>query len=85
MVPLKINKIAGLFQKLKNLLPTLVLITIYKAFVRLYLDYGDIHSDHAYNMSFHQKLESIQYNACLTISGAIRATLKEKPFQKVGL
>ena len=85
MVPLKINKIVGLLQKLQNLLPTLVLITIYKAFVRPYLDYGDIHSDYAYNISFHQKLESIQYNDCLTISGAIRATLKENPFQKVGL
>ena len=29
-------------------------------------------------MSFHQKLESIQYNACLGITGAIRGTSKEK-------
>ena len=26
--------------------------------------YGDILYDQAYNMSLHQKLESIQYNAC---------------------
>ena len=29
-------------------------------------------------MSFHYKLESIQYNACLAITGAIRGTSKEK-------
>ena len=29
-------------------------------------------------MSFHQKLESIQYNACLGITGATRGTSKEK-------
>ena len=29
-------------------------------------------------MSFQQKLESIQYNACLAITGAIRGTSQEK-------
>ena len=36
-------------------------------------------------MSFHQKLESIQYNACLAITGAIRGTSKEKLYQEIGL
>ena len=36
-------------------------------------------------MSFHQKLESIQYNACLVITGAIRGTSKEKLYQETGL
>ena len=36
-------------------------------------------------MSFHQKLESIQYNACLAITGTIRGTLKEKLYQEIGL
>ena len=49
----------------------MVLITMYKAFVRLHLDYGDIIYDEAYNKIFHQKFESIQYNACLALSGAI--------------
>ena len=36
-------------------------------------------------MSFHHKLESIQYNACLAITGAIRGTSKEKLYQELGL
>ena len=78
MVSLKICKTLKLLQKLQNLLPRSALITIYKAFVRPYLDYGDILNDQAYNMSFHRKLESIRYNACLAITGAIRGTSKEK-------
>ena len=42
MVSLKISKILGLVRKLNNLLPWSALISIYKAFVRPYLDYGDI-------------------------------------------
>ena len=34
---------------------------MYKDFVRAHLDYGDIIYDEAYNETFHQKLESIQY------------------------
>ena len=41
--------------------------TVYKAFVRPHLDYSDICYDKAYNETFHQKLESIQYNACLAL------------------
>ena len=36
-------------------------------------------------MSFHHKLESIQYNACLDITGAIRGNSKEKLYQGLGL
>ena len=36
-------------------------------------------------MSFQQKLESIQYRACLTITGAIRGTYREKIYQELGL
>ena len=85
MVSLKIRKTLGLLRKLHNLLPSSALITIYKAFVRRCLDYGDILYDQAYNMSFHHKLESIQYNACLAITGAIRGTTKETLYQELGL
>ena len=46
---------------------------------------GDILYDQAYKMSFHQKLESILYNACLAITGAIQCTSKEKFYQGLGL
>ena len=81
MVSLKISKSLGLLRKIHNLLPRSALITIYKAFVRPHLDYDYILYDQAYNMSFHHKLESIQYNACLAITGAIRGTSKEKLYQ----
>ena len=82
MVSLKINKTFGLLRKLKSLLPRSALIAIYKAFVIPHLDYGAILYDKAYNVPFHQKLESIQYNACLAITGAIRGTSNEKNFTK---
>ena len=36
-------------------------------------------------MPLHHKLESIQYNACLAITGTIRGTSKEKLYQELGL
>ena len=41
--------------------------------------------DQVYNLSFHQKLESIQYNASLTLTGAIRSSSREKLYQELGL
>ena len=35
---------------------------------------ADVIYDQAYN-SFHEKLQSLQYNACLAITGAIRGIL----------
>ena len=34
---------------------------------------------------WNQKIESIQYNACLAITGAIRDSSREKIYQKLGL
>ena len=81
----KTNKTIGLLRKLQNTLPRQALITIYKAFVRPHLDYGDILYDQDYNASFHQKLEKIQYNCCIAITGAIRGASKEKIYQELGL
>ena len=57
----KISKTIGLLRKLQNILPRPALLTIYKCFKRPHLDYGDIIYDQAYDVSFHQKLELIQY------------------------
>ena len=80
----KVNKTIGLIRKLRNVLPRLALMTIYKAFVRPHLDYGDVIYDEAYNETFHQKLESVQYNVCLALSGAIRGSSREKLYQELG-
>ena len=81
----KVNKTIGLSRKLHNSLPRLPLLTIYKSFIRPHLDYGNIIYDQAYNVSFHQKLESIQYNSALAITGAIRGTSTEKRYNELGL
>ena len=53
--------------------------------VKPHLDYADVIYDRAFNESFHQRLESIQYNAAITITGTIRGTSSEKLFQELGL
>ena len=85
MVATKRNKTIGLLHKLQNVLPRTALITICKVFVRSYLDCGDIMYDQAFNLSFQQKLESVQYRACLATTGAIRGTSREKIYQEVEL
>ena len=81
----KVNKTIGLLRKLHNTLPRLPLLTIYKSFIRPHLDYGDIIYDQAYTALFHQKIESVQYNSALAITGAIRGTSKEKNYHELGL
>ena len=79
----KVSRTIALLRKLQHVLPRQALITIYKSFI--YLDYGDILYDKAFNESFYQKIESFQYNACLTITGAIRGNSREKIYQELGL
>ena len=81
----KVNKTIGLLRKLHNTLPRLPLITINKSFIRPHLDYGDVIYDQAYNFSFHQKLESVQYKSALAITRAIRGTSTEKLYNELGL
>ena len=58
--------------KLQDLFLRTTLITIlYKSFVRTHLDYGDVIYDQAFYCSRHKKLESVQYNPCLTLNGEI--------------
>ena len=75
----------GLIRKLQNNLLRPALITIYKAFVKPHVAYGDLIYDEAYSDTFHQKLESIQFNACLALSGTIRGSSREKLHQELGL
>ena len=41
--------------------------------------------DEAYDETFHWKLESIQYKACLALSRAIRGSSREKLYHELGL
>ena len=60
-------------------------MTMYKAFLRPHLDFGDLIYDKAYNETFHQKFESIQYIACLGQSKAIGGSSSEKLYHELGL
>ena len=80
-----ISKTMGLIRKSQPIFQRFSLLTIYKTFVRPHLDYGDMIYDQTYNASFHRKLESVQYSACLAITGTIRGTSYEKLNQELGL
>ena len=50
-----------------------------------HLDYGDIIYDQPNNESFSYKLQTLQYNASLAITGSIQVTSKVKLYKKLGL
>ena len=60
------------------------LITIYKSHIRPNLDYGDIIYDQTHIDHFINKVESVLYNAALSITGAIKGTSKEHIYHELG-
>ena len=81
----KINKGITVIKKLRYSLPRKSLVTIYKAFLRPLIDYGDIIYDQPQNKSFSEKLEGVQYEAALAITGAIQGTSRDRIYQELGL
>ena len=79
----KVNKTKGLLRNLQDTLPRTSSIAIFKSFIMVHLDYGDIIYDRAYNTSFHQNIDSIQHNVALAITGTIRGTSREKLYQEL--
>ena len=75
----------GLLRRFRSILPGSSLLTIYKTFIRSQLDFAGVIYVQTYNSSFHEKLGSLQYNACLVITGAIRGKSSEKLYQELGL
>ena len=80
-----LNSDLGLLQKLQTILPRNNLLTIYKSFIRPLLDYADVIYDQPSNTSFSKKIKSVQYNAALAITGAIKGSSCEKLYQELGL
>ena len=74
----KVKKITEAIRKLQAFLPHQSLVTVYWAFIRPNIDYRNIIYDPSYNACFHQKIGSIQYNAALAITVAIRGAAREK-------
>ena len=75
---MKANKGIGIIKRLSNALPRKSLLTIYKSFIRLYLDYCDIIYDQPNNEGFCTKIEHIQYIAALAITGEVKGTSETK-------
>ena len=81
----KYNKLMGLMKRLSVHLPRSALLTIYKSFIRPHLDYGDILYNKPNNENFQNKIEQVQYRACLAITNAIRGTSRERLYNELGL
>ena len=79
------NKCVGLQRKLQTILPRSSLLTIYKSFISRLLDYTDVICDQTSSASFSRKIGSLQYNAALAITGAIKGFSREKLYQELGL
>ena len=78
----KCYKIIGLIKRLPIHLPRETLLRIYKSFVRPNLNYGDIF-DKRNNESFKGRIGSIQYKACISITGAIQGTSRERLYREL--
>ena len=70
----KTMKRIGIIRKLSKEILQNSVITIYKSFVRPHLGYGDIIYDQQNKKNLNHKIERIQYNATLAITGAIKGT-----------
>ena len=81
----KTNEKVGLLRKLQLVLARSSLLIIYKLLVRPHLDYGNIIYNQGYKTAFHQKMEAVQYNAALAITGAIKTSSKEKLYLELSL
>ena len=79
-----VNKGIEMLKELSNYLPRHSIVTLYKAFILPHLAYTDIIYDKPNNLNIFNKTESLQYNAALAITGAIRGSSKEKLYQELG-
>ena len=81
----KCYKMIGIIKRLSANFPRHALLRIYKSFIRPHLDYGDSIYDKPHNESFKNKIENIQYKACIAITAAIQGTSREHVYHELGL
>ena len=81
----KLPNLIGLMKKLSLNLSRNSLLTIYKLFATLHLDYADIIYDNSLNESFKGKIEMVQYNAVLIITGVFKRNTQDQIYQGPGL
>ena len=81
----KRNKMIGLIRRLSVNLSRNALLTLYKSFIRPHLDFVDILHDKPSNDNSQNKMEKVQYRACLAIAGGIQGTSRERLYDELGL
>ena len=85
----KISKTIRELESLKGFhirfLPIKSFITVYKFFIRLYLDYFDVIYNQQSNKSFCIKIRGMQSSNSLAITGTIRETSQIKLYTNLGL
>ena len=69
-----VNKGIEMLKKLSNYVPLHSIVTLYKAFILPHLAYTDIIYDKPNNLNIFNKIESLQCNAALAITGPIRGS-----------
>ena len=79
------HKGIGIIKTPSNSFPRNSLLIIYKSFIRLYLDYCDIIYDQPNNQSFCTKIELMQYNSVLAITGAMKRASVTQLYNEMGL
>ena len=79
------NNLIGRIKHLSFNLPCKSLLTIYKSCVRPHPDYGEIIYDNPENETLINKLEKVQYQACLVITGAFQGTSFQRLYRELGL
>ena len=81
----KAMKEIGVIKRLSKMLPRHSFLTIHKSFVWPHLEYGNILFDQPNNESLCQKIETIQCNVGLVITGAIKGRSQIKLYNELGL
>ena len=80
-----VNEKISFLHKIQPILPQASLLTIFNSFMRPHLDYGHVVYNQHSNDAFPNKLETVQSNAALAITGAIKCLFREKSYQELGL
>ena len=73
-----------LLRKLQSILQRRRLSIIHKSFIRPHLEYGDVVYDQSSNASFLNKIESVQYDTVLAITGTIKGPSCDKVYHELG-
>ena len=74
-----------LLREFQSVLPRSSLLTFYKTFICGHFDYADVVYNQSYKSLFHEKLDSIQYNVALAVTGALWGSASEKLYPELGL